>query len=191
MVGKKQKKFIASVLKMLYYKKLDLDFDLVSKKTLDYVISNRDKITSFWNHLNLENFIKNVPEITRMFAPLNITPAYISLIVATQDAGIHRDTYIKVTPTPVARINIPILNCQGSETRFWSTSAEPELLFLDNGTPYRYLDEKDCKLETILELDRPTVLRVKEPHSVVVGKKVPRISLTIEFEEDIEYLLNN
>jgi hypothetical protein len=25
MVGKKQKKFIASVLKMLYYKKLDLD----------------------------------------------------------------------------------------------------------------------------------------------------------------------
>jgi hypothetical protein len=189
MAGKKQKRFTTSVLKMLYYKKLDIDATVVSKKTLDYVVSNRDTIKFFWNHLNFEKFIKNVPEITTMFSSLNITPIRVSLIVAKKGAGIHRDTYIKDTPTPVARINIPILNCQGSETRFWSTSVEPTLLFLDNGTPYRYLDEKDCVLESILHLDRPTVLRVTEPHSVVVGEKVPRISLTVEFKEDIEHLL--
>jgi hypothetical protein len=94
--------------------------------------------------------------------------------------------------TEIFKLSVnPAIGIFINPSAFWSTSAEPELLFLDNGTPYRYLDEKDCKLETILELDRPTVLRVKEPHSVVVGKKVPRISLTIEFEEDIEYLLNN
>jgi hypothetical protein len=175
---------------MLYYKKLDLDFNIVAKKTLDYVTSNKNNITSFWNHLNFGNFVKNVPEIITMFSSLNITPIRVSLIVAKKGAGIHRDTYIKGTPTPIARINIPILNCQDSETRFWSTTAEPKLEFLSNGTPYRYLDEKDCVLESILNLDKPTVLRVTEPHSIVVGKKVPRISLTVEFEEDIEYLLN-
>jgi hypothetical protein len=175
---------------MLYYKKLDLDFDVVLKKTLSYASNNRDLIKTFWTHINFKDFIKHVPEITTMFSSLNITPIRVSLIVAKQNAGIHRDTYIKDTPTPVARINIPILNCQESETRFWSTSVEPKLEFLSNGTPYRYLDEKDCVLESVLNLDKPTVLRVTEPHSIVVGKKVPRISLTVEFEEDIEYLLN-
>jgi hypothetical protein len=33
-------------------------------------------------------------------------------------------------------------------------------------------------------------MRIGEPHSVHAGEKTPRISLTIEFKEDLEYLLN-
>lgn len=177
---------------MLYYKKLDLDCEVVVKQTLEYVTNNKDKINAFWTNFKFEDFIKHVPGITTLFSSLDITPIRVSLITALSDSHIHRDNYSDTgSPTPTARINIPILNCQGSETKFWSTSAEPKLLFLKNGVPYLYIEEKDCNLESVLHLDRPTVLRVTEPHSVHVGLKSPRISLTIQFLEDIEYLLND
>jgi hypothetical protein len=191
MVGKKQKKFIASVLKMLYYKKLDLDIELLSKKTLSYASLHKDKIKSFWTNINLANFVEYVPEIVTTFATLNITPKRVSLITAvTQDRfdpGIHRDH----TSIPV-RINVPVLNCEYSQTKFWRTTSEPIVEFIP-GTdiPYFYLKESDCELADTLVLDKPTVLRVSEPHSVHVGEKTPRLALTIEFEEDIEYLLND
>jgi hypothetical protein len=177
---------------MKYYKKLDLEFETVAKKTLAYVIANKDKVKSFWTNVNFEEFSTHVPEIKTMFAPLNITPIRVSIVSTLSEVAIHRDNHIEGNiPTPQARINIPILNCHESETRFWSTTAEPKLVFLDNGTPYLYLETADCKLEDVLQLDRATVLRVIEPHSVHPGPKSPRVSLTIQFKEDIEYLLND
>jgi len=176
---------------MIYYKKLDLEFSEVAKKTLAYVRLHKDKVKSFWTNVNFEEFSIHVPEILTMFAPLNITPIRVSIIATLSEVAIHRDNHIEGNiPTPTARINIPILNCYESETRFWSTTAEPKLVFLDNGTPYLYLETADCKLEDVLQLDRATVLRVIEPHSVHPGPKSPRISLTVQFREDIEYLLD-
>lgn len=177
---------------MIYYKKLDLEFSEVSKKTLAYAKLHKDKINSFWTNINFENFCKNVPEILTMFSPLNITPNRVSLITAVTpdpdkfDIGIHRDH----TDIPV-RINVPILNCECSQTKFWRTKSEPVIEYIP-GTiiPYFYLKESDCELADILVLDKPTVIRISEPHSVHVGEKVPRLALTIEFEENIEYLLN-
>ena len=171
---------------MIYYKKLDLDHTDIAKKTLAYVSINKDKITSFWTNINFEDFSNHVPEILTFFKKLNITPRRVAITTAVSSVGIHRDD----TSVPV-RINIPILNCKGSQTKFWKTSVEPTQLFLPNGVPYLYIDEKDCELKETLELDASTLLRIKEPHSVCVGDQVPRISLTIEFNENIEYLLND
>jgi hypothetical protein len=186
MDGIKQNRFTKNILKMIYYKKLELDHTLVAKKSLAYISANKHKITNFWTNVNFNEFINHVPELLTFFKEVNLTPRRVAITAAITDIGIHRDD----TSVPV-RINIPVLNCQGSQTKFWSTSVEPKLMFLTNGVPYRYLDETDCELMATLELDSPTVLRVKEPHSVYVGEKVPRISLTLEFEEDIEYLLND
>lgn len=177
---------------MNYYKKLDLDHTVVAKKTLAYASIHKDKIKSFWTNINFENFCNNVPEIKTMFAPLNITPNRVSLITAVTpdpekfDIGIHRDH----TNIPV-RINVPILNCECSQTKFWRTNSEPIIEHIP-GTiiPYFYLKESECELADILVLDKPTVIRVSEPHSVHVGEKVPRLALTIEFVENIEYLLD-
>jgi hypothetical protein len=176
---------------MIYYKKLDLEFETVAKKTLEYATFHKDKIKSFWTNINFENFSKHVPEIITMFSPLNITPTRISLITAVtpdrSDPGIHRDH----TSIPV-RINVPILNCEYSQTKFWRTTSESTVEFIP-GTdiPYFYLKESECELADTLVLDRPTAIRISEPHSVHVGEKVPRLALTIEFAEDIEYLLND
>lgn len=176
---------------MIYYKKLDLDFETVAQKTRAYASIHRDKIKTFWTNINFENFVKHVPEIVTMFKPLNITPSRVSLITAvTQDRldpGIHRDH----SSIPV-RINVPILNCEYSQTKFWKTTSEPTVdVIPGTDIPYFYLKEVDCQLVDILVLDQPAAIRVSEPHSVHVGEKVPRLALTIEFEEDIEYLLND
>jgi len=172
---------------MKYYKKLNLDHNIVAKKTLEYIKANRDKIKTSWTNFNFNDFVKEVPELLTLFKEINITPYRVALIVhRVSKENVHRDD------TDVsARINIPILNCEGSQTKFWKTSAQPVQKFLSNGTSYLHIDEKECELVEILELDVPTAIRVKEPHSVSLGEKIPRLSLTVEFIEDIEYLLND
>jgi len=171
---------------MKYYKKLELDHTLVAEKTLKYISVNKHKIRNFWANINFNEFINHVPELLTVFKEIDLTPRRVVLITTSINAEIHRDD----TSVPL-RINIPILNCKGSQTEFWKTSVEPTRIFLPNGVPYLYIDKKNCELMETFELDTPTVLLVKEPHSVSVGENVPRISLTVEFIEDIEYLLND
>ena len=172
---------------MKYYKKLNLNHNIVAKKTLEYTKANKDIIKTSWTYFNFDDFIENVPEILTLFKEINITPCRVALIVhRINKENVHRDD-----TNVSARINIPILNCKGSQTKFWKTSVQPTQQFLPNNIPYLHIDEKDCELVETLELDTPTVLRVKEPHSVCIGEKIPRLSLTVEFIEDIEYLLND
>jgi hypothetical protein len=171
---------------MKYYKKLELDHTLVAEKTLKYISVNKHKITDFWTNIDFNEFTNHVSELLPFFEKINLTPCRIAITTTLTDVGIHRDD----TTVPL-RINIPILNCKGSQTKFWKTSVEPTRLFLANGVPYLYIDKKNCELMETVELDTPTVLRIKEPHSISVGENVPRISLTIGFLEDIEYLLND
>ena len=39
---------------MKYYKKLNLDHNIVAKKTLEYTKANRDKIKTSWTNFNFE-----------------------------------------------------------------------------------------------------------------------------------------
>jgi hypothetical protein len=172
---------------MKYYKYLDLDFLDVSEKLKTYTINNKDKIQGFWTYLDTPKMLYLFPEIQKMFDPLNIKIKRLSLITATVSStenGIHRDH----TDCNV-RINIPILNCAGSITNFYKSDAEPVKLLLPNGVPYYQIEYNKCTLVDSFCLDRPAAIRVTEPHQVIVGTTVPRISCTIEFEENIDYLL--
>jgi hypothetical protein len=172
---------------MNYYKTLDLDFEIPRKKILTFVRDRKDKITSFWTNLNSQKFFEEIPEIFDLFKPLNITPTRAAIITAVQNVGIHRDD----TNKPI-RINVPIYNTKGSKTLFWKSNASIKREFLDNGVPYLPLSEDDCTLADQLELIKPAVLRITEPHSVVVNPAaIPRIVCTFEFKEDIEFLLED
>jgi len=173
---------------MIYYKKLELDHTLIAKKSLAYILADKHKhkIKAFWTNINFNEFINHVPELLTCFKEINLTPWRVAITSASTNISIHRDT----SGAPL-RINIPVFNCQGSQTKFWSTSVEPKIMLLKNGVSYHHLDETDCELMATLELDSPTILRVKEPHSVYIGEKVPRLALTLEVKEDIEYLLND
>ena len=68
-----------------------------------------------------------------------------------------------------------------------STSADK---VYNAGADFFHYDHSEVVLVDQLKLTKPTILRIKEPHAVAVLKDAsPRLSLTIEFEEDLEPLL--
>ena len=173
---------------MKYYRYLDLDYTVACEKLKKYAIENASKIKSFWTYLDAPKIIKLFPEVQSMFDPLNINIKKISLITTSNTSiknGIHRDD----TDCNV-RINLPIMNCEKSITNFYESNAEPTKLFLPNGVPYLQIDHNLCKLVDSICLDRPAALRIKEPHQVVTFENSKRISCTVEFFENIDYLLD-
>ncbi len=173
---------------MRYYRYIeDLEYNTTRLEVIEYIKIHKGKINSFWTNIDFQDFCKFVPSILTVFNPLNLTVKRVAFTAAVKDIGIHRDK-----SESVARINLPIINCEHSITKFWKTETEPTLLHLPNGVPYLFLDEKDCTLVDSICLNKPAVLRIAEPHSIHVQiDKIPRISLTVEFHENIEHLLND
>lgn len=173
---------------MRYYKYLDLDFLSVAEKLKTYILDNRDQMQGVWTNLDTQKILLLFPEVQTMFDPMNIKIKRISIVshVVPGSSRIHRDdTNCNV------RINIPILNCDNSVTNFYKTDARPVKRFTENGTPYLQIDNSQCVLVDSFCLNRPAALRVTEPHQVIINPDYsPRISCTIEFVENIDYLLD-
>lgn len=173
---------------MRYYKYLDLDFLPVAEKFKTYALDKRVPLGGSWVNLNTEEVLGLFPEIQKMFDPMGITVSRISLItVNNEQTVIHRDYTNKNV-----RINVPILNCAESVTNFYTTDIDPIRKFTPVGVPYWYYESDKCKLVDSFSLNRPAVLRVNELHQVVTNVSyLPRMSITIEFTEDIDYLLED
>lgn len=60
------------------------------------------------------------------------------------------------------------------------------------GEDFFHYDHSEVELVDQLKLTKPTILRIKEPHAVAVLKDAsPRLSLTVEFIEDLTPLLEH
>ena len=101
------------------------------------------------------------------------------------------------------RINIPILNCDNSATHFFRPKSEEirerkiQKLSVASktnnaGEDFFHYDHSEVELVDQLKLTKPTILRIKEPHAVAVLRDAsPRLSLTVEFIEDLTPLLEH
>ena len=174
---------------MKYYRYLDLDHTDVCEKLKKYVIENIGITENFWMFLDTTKILNTFPEIQVMFNPLNITIKQISL-VTTRNTSIKDDIHIDHADCNV-RINIPIMNCERSVTNFYSSNTASQKLSLNTDVSYYQFNYNDCRLMETFCLDRPAALKIREPHQVIANKQcLPRISCTIEFFENIEYLLD-
>jgi hypothetical protein len=176
---------------MKYYKYLDLDWQSCGKQLLHYVQVDCPSLStpgsSSWRRADLNDVLEKVPELATMFQPLNLTIWYVAFFVSHQQYGaIHIDA----DPVSKARINFPVLNCENTETRFYTTSAVSNKIFQDNGVPLMNIDPDTCTQVDQFYLTQPVVFRNTHPHQVVSNNvNHPRISCTVAFNEDIEYLL--
>jgi hypothetical protein len=174
---------------MQYYKYLDLDYQVACQKLRAYILENSSLLTDFWNDINTQEVISSIPELQTMFDPLSITIKQISILV-TRPKSIYDGIHIDYTSTNV-RINLPLVNCKHSVTNFYSTTKVPTKEFLPNGVAYKDLEYSSCTLEDSFCLNRPAALRVTVPHQIMVNSDIDyRVSATIEFEENIDYLLD-
>ena len=169
------------------FKYINLDWEPVASKLLEYTNISENFFDSPWKNAPKE--IYKMSEIHELFKPLNLTIDVISFFTSNENrSSIHVDYGKKV------RINFPILNCQGSETKFFILKEKKTAIkgMQSNGEIYYSFLEEDCRHVESLFLTQAVVFNGGNPHQVCIDtNKYPRISCTVAFKEDITHLLLN
>ena len=64
---------------------------------------------------------------------------------------------------------------------FKAKTKDGKKVFVPDGTHYNVFDEKDVTEVSRVELTKPTIIRVNEPHQVVIDKgwRFPRVAATL------------
>ena len=177
---------------MKYYKYLDLNWQPSAAKLKDYFYKHEqtflsDLAQSGWKPTNTLDIIRHVPELLDMLAPLMVRIRFIAFFVTEHQYGlihIDDDDYSKV------RLNIPIINCEDTETRFFTATEPSEKIMQSNGIALHNLNPNACKQVDQYYLTQPVLFRNTEPHQVVSNNILqPRISCSIGFYQDLSYLL--
>ena len=119
-----------------------------------------------------------------MFEEINLTVQTMSFITLnTQFGQIHSDQ-TKYS----SRINIPVLNCENTETKFFKSDSQFHMVKW-NEVAIPSFNAEECIQVDSFCLSKPTVLRVNEIHQICsYNVNLPRVSCTVGFVEDIEYL---
>jgi hypothetical protein len=178
---------------MKYWARIKLnDLEAIQAKTIQYLKTNREKFpkgTPF-NPLPLVEFMQAVPELETSFAEHGLTINFISAYIMwnNYDGGMHRDSSVDV-----ARVNIPIINCEDSWTNFYVTKVpgeEPLIVLNSKGMPYRPYKPDDVVLVDRVQITEPTIIRPLEIHGIEIDEtKVPRVTLTIATDPMPDFLL--
>jgi len=180
---------------MKYYKYLpDLDWIPVAEKLKWYVLEYDKKPISYddpnnmWQVIDQTDLHEQVPEIKNLFKPMNLTVRNTAFFVSTQMQNtIHRDGV-----PGRCRINIPILNCENTQTKFYVSHSKENRKNQPNGISYQQYDASECSYIDSYYLNCPVILRVNELHQVFQDyNRLPRVSCTIGFHENIEYLMED
>ncbi len=176
---------------MNYYRYLDLNWQPASEKLKRYFLTKNPEFIAnnsqgSWR-LAPPDIHTEVPELKEMFDPIGLTILFVGFFVTFKnESSIHIDN----DERPL-RINFPVLNCENTETRFYKLKAAGyDTKSQTNGLTYKLLDPESCVFVDKFELSKAVVMRVLEPHQVVVNsKEFPRVSCTVQFNEDITHLL--
>lgn len=84
-------------------------------------------------------------------------------------------------------INIPLLNCEGSQTLFYKLKNDnPDVFYTVIGCGGHA--HQDVEEVFRFELDKPAVLRINVPHGVWNPNAEPRVVATFRFNNSIEHL---
>jgi hypothetical protein len=182
---------------MKYYKKIEIDYyDEIVADTLKYLKEQKPdiynkKIEATYYVLDLNEFKKYCPKLDLGFLRYDLICNFAVAFVMhkTSDVKLHIDRYIMNS----ARINIPILNTNNTFTRFYTGGIFTEVTNpLTDVTALRLTGFDGLKLVDKVEIDKPTVMRVNEPHDILkLNSEIPRITLTLGFNKDPVFLLED
>lgn len=190
---------------MKIYKFLPIDDHLpISRKVYDYIVHKRPdilEISNFWNTLDYIEVLEKIPEIGEycdtIFPGRKINRIAIISVNPNKNGSTNRgglNTLHKDTYGSQYRILWPILNCQGTYTRFYDPNGN-ELI-------YGRSDDISCpeciyttvKIENPLielgfyELTAPIVFDSYIMHAIYPNLQIDgaRLTMTIGFDPDLD-----
>ena len=180
---------------MQYFKSIEMnDFDLIKQITQQYVIEKNHHIgKGGFRFINWTEYTSYCPQILTAFSMYELTPVLGFLLVThtQRDADLHID-YIS-NEWPMCRINIPVLNCEGSITEFYTGGKYVPHTANNNGEfSFLIIEDFSSAIKVAeVEILKPTVLRIQEPHRVVPNlHTLPRITLSLVMNKDPVFLLD-
>ena len=178
---------------MKYFKYLDLDWKPFAAKLGHYVTHIRPEMSrvdpydpSIW--IDREDLLKYASaELDNMTAGLDIQVEKLAIFSTPKEIGqIHTD----LNNFP-CRINIPLFNCENSETRFYECSSIPVPGIQPNGMKFETVDATTCVQVDQFCLTGPVLFRTWVPHNIVnYNAPAIRVSCTMELNKDLSYLVD-
>jgi len=136
----------------------------------------------FWTWLPMSDFEAVAAPLIVSFIRLGFKVENVAIIQAIGRGLIHVDD-----TDMIARVNVPLKNCENSFTAFYSAGSK-SIEYRANRTFWR-VNPKDCRMVNAVKLTEPTVLRISEPHAVICHSLAPRYSLTLRVTPDPGILL--
>jgi hypothetical protein len=181
---------------MQYWKRIEVDnWELIVQRTIDYIkkhttLLDRSTYKGPFNSFNTAHYLAEVPEIVDSFKKygLHYETANVYVMWSNDHSFPHKDY-----TDSIARINLPILNCEGSSTVFYK-DIQGKRMMLPTGAPfYLTMDRKNVEQVDSVEINQPTIIRVCEGHDVIMPENspVPRITLTVSTAPDCGLLLDD
>jgi len=179
---------------MKYYKEIDIDdFEIIVTKTLKYIKEYTSlaevPVRYNWHQLSFDDFILHVPELKTAFLKYELIPNFVAFhVIYSKTIVVHKDSYAKS-----ARINLPILNFKGTYTNFYKNAVYHKFVHPITGIRSYNVINDDYELVDSVEIKKAIVIRVHEAHGVVVpiNNPIPRLTLTIGFDKDPVFLLED
>lgn len=178
---------------MQYYKKIEIpNLQGIIAKCLAYVKTQKEIYYQYprgsFRHLNFEELISHCPELMTAFSHYNIKPIHAVAIVVYR----NRDMFVHIDHHDLdmqARVNIPLQNCNNTYTEFYTGGEKEE--YVNPLTGITASKIVNATLVDRVEVDKATVLRVTEPHTVRIDERfAPRVTLSISFDKDPIFLLD-
>jgi hypothetical protein len=167
------------------------NWNIISNKTYEFILKTEILKNQWsWNSINLELFLKEVPELSDLFVNLNLQIKMAAIIYRKPfyQGGIHIDSGTEI------RALIPIKNCEGSYTKFFEIDKNKiETIYGKSGDVFYHVPpaaviKEIASIETI----QPFIFNPQIPHGVFTNPKckMPRLTLTVGFDRSPVELLS-
>lgn len=180
---------------MEYHKKIDLtNYDTIVEKTLDFLKTkthhfDRSTFSGPYIPLDSKAYADHVPEMVASLREYGLYIETVSIYLMWKPGDVK--PHIDYTGCK-GRVNLPILNCAGTLTKFYDNLITRRMKLGTGATYTINVNPEDPILVDQIEMTQTAIVRVSEGHSVQMdAAHFPRITLTISTIPDAGTLLED
>lgn len=149
---------------------------------------NRESTVGF-SLVNNDAVLNTLPTLSKWFNEHNIVISSIAVLIIRSNT--IQVPHIDTLTTSLA-INFPLQHCKDTWTRFFKNTGTVVKKFTPyTNVPYLEYVDDNMQEETRYELTGPTLINIKEPHSVINKTNFDRSCISFRFKEDPWCLLED
>jgi len=175
----------------------ELDFpnyvqsDLEIKNYFYNQYPNPSVIGHFWNYPKKNIFLEMCPTVLDGFKQLGLT--FKAIFMIGINVSSRKNVHIDYA-SDSCRLQWPVHNPHSVDTAWYEARKEDQIIqVLPNGVYYVSYKNQDCKEIVRLNITKPTIIRVDQPHSVLRNSDspldFPRVAFSFAFDNDLTNML--